>query len=151
MKIIKKEPNEPDAILLMEELSKTLETITGNSGKQSFNPEDVCVSRSIFVVGYDDKGEPIGCGGIRPIDESVAEVKRMYAKIKTNGVGTKILSYLEIEAKNLGYSTLRLETRLINEKAVSFYKKRGYNKINNYGKYINNPEAICFEKALVSQ
>lgn len=151
MKILKKDPNEPDAILLMEELSKTLETITGNNGKQSFNPEDVCVSRSLFVVAYDDKGEPIGCGGIRPIDESVAEVKRMYAKIKTKGVGTKILSYLEIEAKNLGYSTLRLETRLINEKAVSFYKKRGYSKINNYGKYIDNPEAICFEKMLISQ
>jgi N-acetylglutamate synthase-like GNAT family acetyltransferase len=148
MKIIEKNPNESDAIILMEELSQTLEAITGASGKSSFNSEDVCVPRSLFVIAYDEKDQPIGCGAIRPIDENIAEVKRMFAKVKTNGVGTEILSYLEMQAKRLGYSALWLETRLINEKAVSFYKKRGYSKIPNYGKYINKSNAICFEKKL---
>lgn len=149
MKIIEKNPNESDSILLMEELSETLESITGASGKNSFNSEDVCVPRSLFAIAYDEKDEAVGCGAIRPINENVAEVKRMFAKVKTKGVGTQILSYLEMQAKKLGYSALWLETRLINEEAVSFYKKRGYSKIPNYGKYIDNPEAICFEKKLI--
>lgn len=149
MKVIEKDPKEPEAIFLMEELSETLEIITGASGKNSFNSEDVCVPRSMFVIAYDEKDEAVGCGAIRPIDENIAEVKRMFAKVRTKGVGTQILSYLEMQAKKLGYSALWLETRLVNEDAVSFYKKKGYSKIPNYGKYIDNPEAICFEKKLV--
>jgi hypothetical protein len=149
MKIIKKNPTETDAILLMEELSKSLEAITGDNGKNSFDPNDVCVPRSLFVIAYDENERAIGCGGIRPIDENIAEVKRMFAKVKTLGIGTEILLYLEIQAKKLGYSVLRLETRLINEKAVSFYKKRGYTVIPNYGKYVNNTKAICFEKKII--
>ena len=150
MKIIEKSPNESDAILLMEELSQTLEAITGASGKNSFNSEDVCVPRSLFVIAYDEKDEPVGCGAIRPIDENIAEVKRMFAKVKTKGVGTQILSYLEMQAKKLGYSAIWLETRLINEDAVLFYKKNGYSEILSYGKYVGNTEAICFEKILTN-
>lgn len=149
MKVIEKKPNESDAILLMEELSQTLEDITGASGKNSFNSEDVCVPRSLFVIAYDEKNEPVGCGAIRPIDENIAEVKRMFARVKTKGVGTQILAYLEMQAKKLGYSAIWLETRLINEDAVLFYKKNGYSKIPNYGKYVSNPKAICFEKKLI--
>jgi GNAT superfamily N-acetyltransferase len=149
MKIIKKTPTDQDAIVLMNELSKTLETITGDSGKNSFDQKDVCVPRSLFVVAYDENGEPLGCGAIRPINENTAEVKRMFAKTKAKGVGTKILLYLESEALKLGYSTLWLETRVINIAAVSFYKKRGYIQISYYGKYINNSKAICFEKSLI--
>lgn len=97
-----------------------------------------------------NKDEPVGCGAIRPIDENIAELKRMFAKVKTKGVGTQILAYLEMQAKKLGYSAIWLETRLINEDAVSFYKKKGYSKIPNYGKYVGNTEAICFEKKLIN-
>jgi ribosomal protein S18 acetylase RimI-like enzyme len=48
----------------------------------------------------------------------------------------------------MGYSKLWLETRIINERAVEFYKKRGYHQISNYGKYVENEKAICFEKIL---
>jgi GNAT superfamily N-acetyltransferase len=149
MKIIETNPKAQDAIDLMEELSKSLELITGDSGKNSFDPNDVCVPRSLFVIAYDDNGEAIGCGAIRPIDEEIAEVKRMFAKNKAKGVGTEVLHYLEVQAQKLGYSILQLETRLINEKAVTFYEKRGYHRIPNYGKYINNPKAVCFEKKIL--
>jgi len=146
MKIISKNPNGPDALLLMDELSNELESITGNSGKSSFNLDDVCVPRSLFVVAYAENEEPVGCGAIRPISENIAEVKRMYAKTRGLGVGTEILHSLEMQAQKLGYSTLWLETRLINKQAVLFYEKNGYHRIPNYGKYIDNFEAVCFEK-----
>jgi ribosomal protein S18 acetylase RimI-like enzyme len=48
----------------------------------------------------------------------------------------------------MGYSELWLETRLINHKAVRFYEKNGYVRIENYGPYIGRKEAVCFSKAL---
>ncbi|MCR8843054.1 GNAT family N-acetyltransferase [Paenibacillus sp. SC116] len=79
----------------MDLLSDTLQSITGDSGKNSFDLADVCVPRSIFVIARNQDGEPIGCGAIRPIDNNTAELKRMFAKLKSHGVGSAILNYLE--------------------------------------------------------
>lgn len=149
MKIIETHPNTPDALLLMDELSGCLECITGSSGRGSFDLNDTCAPRSMFVVAYNETGKAIGCGAIRQFNEDIAEVKRMYATIEGMGIGTEILCYLEVQAQKLGYSSLWIETRLINKRAVSFYINRGYHVIPNYGKYANNPEAVCFEKKLI--
>lgn len=148
--VAEENPYNPDALHLLEELSASLESITGNSGIGSFNLDDVCVPRSMFVIARNQKGDAIGCGAIRPIDQNIAELKRMYAKISGVGIGTKILTYLEEQAQKLKYSTLWLETRLVNQRAVMFYEAKGYHRIANYGKYSGNPEAVCFEKHLIS-
>ncbi len=140
--IKEEDPNTPNAIQLMDELSDVLESITGNSGRNSFSASDICGERAIFVIAYNENGEAVGCGAIRPIDDNSAEFKRMYAKEKGNGIGTKVLTYLEAKAQELGYTALRLETRLINQRAVAFYENRGYYRILNYGKYVNRPEAV---------
>jgi ribosomal protein S18 acetylase RimI-like enzyme len=149
MEIRETHANHPDAIRLVNELSVILEELTGASGKNSFDPDDTYLPRALFVVAYNEKQEAIGCGAIRPLTQEIAEVKRMYAKSRTQGVGTKILSYLEIQAQRYGYTYLRLETRLINTQAVSFYEKSGYHRIPNYGKYKNKSEAVCFEKCIL--
>lgn len=141
-------PYSEDATHLMDELSASLQSITGDSGRSSFDLNDVCQPRSAFVIGRSETGAALGCGAIRPIDEKIAEVKRMYSKKKRNGLGCQILEYLEKHARNLGYSALCLETRKINQAAVSFYLRHGYSIIPNYGKYIGRSEAICFEKKL---
>jgi len=146
--IASEDPESPEAGLLLEALSRTLARITGDSGKSSFDPEDVRGNRARFVVARSKTGEPVGCGAFRPIGQSIAEVKRMYASPGTTGVGSFVLSHLESEAKSLGYSQLWLETRLINERAVSFYERRGYTRIPNFGKYIGNAEAACYAKTL---
>ncbi|WP_222429793.1 hypothetical protein [Paenibacillus agilis] len=77
-------PTSQDAKELMDLLSDTLQSITGDSGKNSFDLADVYVPRSIFVIARNQDGEPIGCGAIRPIDNNTAELKRMFAKSKSN-------------------------------------------------------------------
>ena len=142
-------PFSSDAISLIDELSKCLQDITGDSGKNSFDANDVCNNRGKFVIARDQSGKAIGCGAFRPINETTAEVKRMYAKEKGIGIGNKILSYLEHQAYDMGYKTLCLETRIVNAKAVSFYERNGYKKILNYGKYVGRANSICFEKILL--
>lgn len=142
------DPYSKDAVRLMEELSDSLTAITGDSGKSSFDAKDVCGSRAIFVIARDQNGEAVGCGAFRPIDSTTVEVKRMYAKAKGCGVGTQLLAYLEAQAKQMNYSAVRLETRLVNSRAVRFYEQNGYSRIPNYGRYINNDRAVCFEKGI---
>jgi len=146
--IAPEDPTSNDATSLMEDLSDSLRAITGDSGKNSFSVENIRNNCSLFVIARDKNGVAVGCGAFRPIDDTTAEVKRMFARIKDTGIGKKVLSYLEAEAYKMGYSEIHLETRLVNEHAVSFYEHNGYARIPNYGKYINNDMAICFGKQL---
>lgn len=146
--IYEEDPYSTDAKQLMDELSDILEDITGSSGRGSFDPVDVCGSRAVFIIARNINGNAVGCGALRMIDDYTAEVKRMYAKESGQGIGSKMLSYLERKALEMGYTTLKLETRLMNERAVAFYESMGYYRISNYGNYINRPEAVCFEKIL---
>jgi ribosomal protein S18 acetylase RimI-like enzyme len=146
--LIEEDPTAPESVLLMAELSTALEAITGDSGRASFDPDDVRGPAACFVVARSDSGAALGCGAFRPLEPGVAEIKRMYARHGTSGVGSAVLRYLEGEAQALGYQAVWLETRLVNRRALDFYEARGYQRIANYGKYIGNPLAVCFEKQL---
>ena len=140
----------PDANLLLGELSAALRSITGNGGEASFDTSDMADARARFVVARDSASHSLGCGAIRPLSEDTAELKRMYARQSRAGVGSMLLLRLEQEATALGYRFIRLETRKINERAVSFYLRHGFKIIPNYGKYVGHEEAVCFEKAISS-
>ncbi|MEH6460645.1 GNAT family N-acetyltransferase [Chitinimonas sp. JJ19] len=142
------DPGSPDAQLLMDELSTVLAHITGDSGRASFNPDDVRAAKATFVIARNNTGQAVGCGAFRPLGEGVAEIKRMYSRPGHQGVGSAILAHLEARARTLGYQALWLETRKVNERAVNFYRTRGFQTIDNYGKYLGNTQAICFAKQL---
>jgi ribosomal protein S18 acetylase RimI-like enzyme len=142
------DPATPDAVGLTDELSTALAAITGDSGRSSFDPDDVRVPGSLFVVARDASGLAVGCGACRPLAADIAEVKRMYARPGNRGVGSAVLAHLEAQAVTMGYRALWLETRAVNHRAVRFYSAHGYTPIHNYGKYVGNPEAVCFAKQL---
>jgi GNAT superfamily N-acetyltransferase len=145
------DPTSDDAQALMAGLSDTLARITGSDGRASFDIEDVRGERARFVVARDAQGRAVGCGALRPLPGAaagIAEIKRMYAVPGTAGVGSAVLAFLESEAARLGYAQTWLETRLVNARAVAFYERRGYARIENYGKYRGNAAAVCFGKRL---
>ncbi len=147
LQIIEADINTDESLLLLKELSGSLNHITGNSGESSFSVNDMEDEKSIFVIAR--SGSTVaGCGAIRPIDDSTGELKRMYAKERGLGVGTSILNFLENKALEFGYSRLICETRKINAGACSFYIRNGFHIIPNYGKYQGRDEAVCFEKRI---
>jgi GNAT superfamily N-acetyltransferase len=108
-----------------------------------------------FVVAYFevDGGDlqAVGIGGIRRIDETTAELKRMFVaeEARGRGVGHALLERLEEEAVALGYSTIWLETGTPQFEAVSLYESHGYELIPSYGEYQHIPENRCFARTLV--
>jgi GNAT superfamily N-acetyltransferase len=142
------DPGTDDAKQLLTELSRVLFELTGACGAASFDVSDVRHPRCLFVLARDSSGRPLGCGAFREINETTAELKRMYARPGTQGVGATILQFLEKSASELGYKTLWLETRRINKRATRFYTAHEYSPIQNFGKYVGRPEVICMGKTL---
>lgn len=137
-----------DAAVLIDELSDLLAARYGSSGRDGFDP--TAEEDGVFFIARTDK-ELRGCGALRPLDghHGIGEVKRMYARPGTSGVGRAILDALEAHAAAAGYRAIWLETRRLNERAVRFYEHAGYRERAPYGKYVGRPEAICMEKMLV--
>ena len=146
-------PVDPDAIEargLIAELDAALVAICGDSGAQSFDANDVRGPRSVFLLAREVAGVAgvaVGCGALRPIDDDVAEVKRMYAR-PGSGAGVQLLGELERRALGFGYRAVWLETRKVNGRAVAFYERHGYRVIPNYGKYVGREDAVCLGKVL---
>jgi len=144
----KSDPFSSESHRLIEMLSAELAAITGDSGKSNFTVEAMNDDKALWVLAKNTHGEAIGWGAIRPITQNIAELKRMFSDRSVPGVGGALLTFLETSAKDMGYRELRLETRHINHRAVNFYEKNGYIRIENYGPYVGRTEAVCFSKAL---
>ncbi|WP_416760532.1 GNAT family N-acetyltransferase [Roseateles sp. So40a] len=142
----------PDAVLLMHQLNQRLERLSGDSGASRFDAASMPAGRSVFLVARGRDGALLGCGALRPLAQAgaapVAELKRMYARDGTRGVGRALLQALEREARTLGYRAVWLETRRINERALRFYRRHGYSDIPNYGAYADRRDAVCLGKTL---
>jgi GNAT superfamily N-acetyltransferase len=103
-----------------------------------------------FVVAADPEGTPLGCGGLRRLDATSGEVKRMYVvpERRGGGVARAVLAALEDYARSLGWTHLRLETGDGQPDAVAFYTKHGYRPIPRFGHYVDEPSSLCFERTL---
>ena len=101
------------------------------------------------VVAY-DSDQPVGCGAMKEYEEGIMEIKRMFVPIEKRGKGIagKILTELQVWAKELGYKKCVLETGDKMIEAISLYKKNNFCIIKNYGQYSEVENSVCFEKVL---
>lgn len=90
----------------------------------------------------------IGCGAIRAIAGGVGELKRMWVApaFRGQGVGSRLLSALETEARRLGYRTIRLDSRRELAEAMALYRRAGYREVPAYND--NRDADVWFEKGL---
>ena len=143
------DPRDDIASTLIARLTKELMERYHGDGTGNFQPADVLVPRSGFVIGRLG-GRPVACGAYRPIDQDVAEIKRMYVEsdFRGRGLSRRILDDLEARARSDGYTSVRLETGTMQPEAIRLYESAGYCRIEPYGHYHDSPCSICFEKRL---
>ena len=117
-------------------------------------PKPTAADITIFLVAFDvdDDGteRPVGCGGLRTLDPSHGEIKRMYVipERRGTGVSTAVLTALEGEARSRGWDRLVLETGDQQPDAMRLYEREGYTRIPNFGYYADSELSICYEKKL---
>jgi putative acetyltransferase len=114
-------------------------------------PAPTADDMTAFFVAFADDGSPAGCGGLRRLDETEGEIKRMFVSRahRGTGVSTAVLGRLEEAARELGWNRLVLETGTEQPDAVRFYQREGYTPIPNFGYYADSADSLCFAKDLV--
>ncbi len=93
-------------------------------------------------------GKAVGCGALKKLSEVEGEVKRVWTSPEARGLGvaSKLMDALESLARDVGFSTVKLDTNRTLVEAQAMYRKRGYREIARYN---DNPYAHhWFEKNL---
>jgi len=146
-------PATADAAQLIAALNAELKAMFPEPGANHFSlsEEQVNGSNGAFLVAYLDN-VPVGCGAVRRLDASTAELKRMYVdpSVRGHGIGQALVKALEREARLLGVTRIVLETGTRLTRAVKLYETMGYARIPLFGEYVETPDtSLCLGKSLV--
>jgi GNAT superfamily N-acetyltransferase len=147
------EQTDPDVLPSSELLAEM--RVELNDVYDSFNrldnpplvPDELRGPDGAYLVGYEG-AEAVAGGGLRRIDDGVAEIKRMFVRpgARSRGVARALLEALEQTARELGYERIRLDTGPKQVHGLALYRSAGYVDVPPYN---DNPFA-CFwgEKVL---
>jgi putative acetyltransferase len=81
------------------------------------------------------EGELAGCVALHKLENEICEMKRLYLRpqFRGKGLGRALATRIIAEARDLGYSRLRLDTvESAMQDAVAMYLKLGFRKIDPY-------------------
>jgi ribosomal protein S18 acetylase RimI-like enzyme len=92
------------------------------------------------------KNNPAGCVAMRKIDGDICEMKRLYVRPEFHGLGLgkRLAQEIIIEAKELGYKKMRLDTLLKMASAQGLYRSLGFKEIAPY-RFNPEPGAVFME------
>jgi len=142
----------PDAARLIAALNAELKATFPEPGATHFSlaAAQVTVGDGAFVIAYLGN-VAVGCGAVRRLDETTAELKRMYVDppVRGRGIGRALVEALEREARLLGITRVVLETGTRLAPAIKLYEVMGYARIPLFGEYLSSPDtSLCFGKSL---
>lgn len=99
-----------------------------------------------------DGAELAGCGALKELDPTHAEIKSMRTATAhlRKGVASKMLEHLIAEAQRRGYRRLSLETGSMDyfEPARRLYASFGFFPCEPFGSYVEDPNSVFMTKAL---
>jgi putative acetyltransferase len=137
------------ATALIDALNHELSAQYPEPGATHFrlDPSEVADGHGAFLVAFAGD-EPAGCGAVRTLEPTTAEIKRMYVvpTMRRRGVGRAMLAALIEEARMLGVTRVVLETGTRQTEALALYEQAGFTPIPVYGEYVGSPVSVCLAK-----
>jgi len=147
--VIRKEsPLTSDARALIEGSESSLRAVYTADECFSFSPEELDTAETQFFIARKNDN-PIGCVAICA-QYDYAEIKRLFVTPAARGTGAaqRLMQHLEAQAKQSGYTVIRLETGSKLAAGVALYKKLGYRIRGPFGDYCDHPASLFMEKHL---
>ncbi|NGZ75229.1 GNAT family N-acetyltransferase [Saccharibacillus alkalitolerans] len=104
-----------------------------------------------FWSAWED-GELLGCGAIKELDPTHAELKSMKTDSRhlRKGIAEKLLIHIIEEARRRGYKRISLETGSMDAfvPARTLYEKHGFAECGPFGDYALDPNSMFMTKEL---
>jgi ribosomal protein S18 acetylase RimI-like enzyme len=96
-------------------------------------PGKFAAPRGEVLLAYQET-EVIGCVALRPIDDTICEMKRLYVRPAGRGLqaGKQLATLICATAQELGYSRIRLDTLPTMHAALQIYASLGFEPIPAY-------------------
>lgn len=148
IEIIRTHAQNKDFIQLVKQLDLDLAEKDGED-HAFYSQYNTLTNIPCVVLIYSDH-VAVACGALKPYQEGIVELKRMFTVPAERGKGLASIILLELEqwAKEQGYRKLILETGLKQQDAIALYIKRQFIRIPNYGQYQGVENSWCFEKII---
>ncbi|SNR84894.1 Acetyltransferase (GNAT) family protein [Haloechinothrix alba] len=95
--------------------------------------DDLTPPDGAFLLAY-TAGRAAGCAGVRRLDTHTWELKRMFVRPSSRGlgVGRRLLEVAEEHARESGAETMVLDTRSDLIEARTLYAAHGYVEVSDY-------------------
>ena len=147
-------PDDADTGELIARLNHELAVVATHPGENHFAlaTDEVTGDRGRMIRARFGE-QLVGCGAIRDIGDGAGEIKRMFVDPSARGskIGAALLDQLELTAKRLGFTQLKLETSAKQQAALRLYEGFGFEPCDRWGEYADTPEtSLCFSKSLAA-
>lgn len=142
-------PLQDDVRTLIAELNSHLLTLTPPEFCSHMSVEDMAGDDTTVFIARDD-GQAVACGALRRHGEGVGEVKRMYTipPRQGEGIGGRIVTYIETLAREEGLTRLVLETGHAHNAAYHVYERAGFTRCGPVLDYPDTGWSVFYEKEL---
>jgi GNAT superfamily N-acetyltransferase len=162
-----------DAVRLRDEQQREIDlryaapgmpAVTGSDGASGQDPRDRVDPSNVFatlLLRVD--GEPAGHAAMRDLSgrddhqgglhpDGTAEVKRVYVApaFRGRGLSRTLMNAAEDAARAAGVRHLILESGLMQPESLGLYLRLGYDPVEPFGVFSDEPESRCFGKWLVA-
>jgi len=109
--------------LSLEDFARELVDLPG-----SYGPPD-----GALLVAHCD-GRPAGCVALRPMEEGLCEIKRLFVRhpFRGKGIGKRLALAVIAAARDRGYRAMRISFAPWMEEAIAIYRGLGFRPIEAY-------------------
>jgi GNAT superfamily N-acetyltransferase len=141
-RFVANDPELPPASELLAEMAVELNEMYGTPSRldrPALAPSELRAPDGTYLVGWEGQVAVAG-GGVRRLDDGVAEIKRMFVRpaARSRGIAGELLTALEYSARSLGYRLARLDTGPKQSHAERLYRRAGFAPVAPYN---DNPYA----------
>ena len=142
------DPARTDVMHLIEQLDAYQSSLYPPESNHLDSIDEMSKSNAFFIAAYSGSGI-CGIGSVKQIDD-YGEIKRVYvpSNQRGKGIARAIMEELESYLVKQAVTYARLETGIHQEEAIQLYATLGYERIDPFGYYKEDPLSVFMEKKL---